>query len=107
MQWGNTITELKGKQVALDESMRGAFLNSFDAGFATFNRGIVSMLTQGKSFAQPWAQATRGLPTELLRATLRQPLAIRLHRSACGIHQSGSRAHQSRSCTDLRQVQLA
>jgi hypothetical protein len=38
--------------------------------------------------------------------TLAQPFAVGFHQPSCGIHQGRFRAHQFRSCTDLRQLGL-
>jgi hypothetical protein len=44
--------------------------------------------------------------TDLLRATLAQPLAVRFQQSSCRIYQGGLSAHQSRTRPDHRQVNL-
>jgi len=46
------------------------------------------------------------LPAHLLRATLVQPLAIRLCQPARRVHQGGSCTHQCRPCPNHRQMNL-
>src|ERR1700694_2033911 len=52
------------------------------------------------------AQCSGQLPAYLIRATLGQPLAIRLHEPPCGVHQGCSSTDQFRPRPDHRQVQL-
>ena len=59
-----------------------------------------------QNHSQLGAQFSGQLPAHLLRATLGQPLTIRLHQSACCVHQGRSSTHQFSSRPDYRQMDL-
>jgi hypothetical protein len=59
-----------------------------------------------QNLAQLRTQLSGQLPAYLLRATLGQPLAIRLHQPAGGVHQGCSSTYQFGSRPDHRQVNL-
>src|ERR1700726_4731104 len=75
---------------------------------------FLDALIQRFDFFEQWlqnipqlcAQCSSQLPVHLLRPTLGQPLTIRLHRSACCVHQGRARTHQFSSRPDQRQMDL-
>src|SRR5208282_1127329 len=90
--------------------LRVHFLGDFLHPFVVFLDALVQRFDfckqRHQNLAQLRAQSRGQLPAHLLRATLGQPFAIRLHQPAGGVHQGRSSTHQFGPRPDHRQVNL-
>jgi hypothetical protein len=70
-QWANSLKLLASEQKALSPNLGTAMVNSFQAGFAAFNSGLVKMVAGGQSFTKTMQQLWTGMASTFIEAVLK------------------------------------